>query len=330
MRYKKKRSKKKIIGYSILVVFLLLIGGTVFAYYQLKPENHFSKVPLVSSGDKDSSKTIEKKVKIDDPIFNVLLIGSDQRKGQKIGHSDTMMVVSVDLKNYKYHMLSIPRDSRVYLDGYGYTKLTSAQYILQNDLGAKKGIEVAVGVISDFTGIPINYYVETNYTGLEEIVDALDGINMNVPFDVKLTHSWYPENKNKVIAAGEHSLTGKMVTELVHERYSLSNGEYGRQQLQKEALVGIAKKALSPKTVTKLPELVDSISEFIVETNMSNSDIISIAYAVQNFDPDKQIQYHQLTGQGQTLYDDILKNNNSQIVINEDEMKKIVEEYYIH
>lgn len=329
MTDKKKKDKKKIIWYSFFILFLLLVGGTVSAYNQLKPANHFSNVPIVSSNN-DISKDNTKTVRIEEPIFNVLLIGSDQRKGQNIGHSDTMMVVNVNLKDYQYNILSIPRDSRVYLDGYGYTKLTSVQYILQNDLGAKKGIEAAVGVISNFTGIPINYYVETNYTGLEGIVDTLGGITMNVPFDVTLTHSWYSENANKMISAGKHSFNGKMVTELVHERYSLNNGEYGRQQLQKEALVGIAKKALNPKTITKIPELVRSTSEFVVDTNMSNTDIISFAYAVKNFDPDKQIQYHQLTGEGKTLYDDILKANNSQIVINEEEMKKIVEMYFIN
>lgn len=325
MSAKKKASKKKIFGYSFLIVLLLVVGGVALAYHQLKPENHFTKVPLISN-----DKNQEQKIDINEPIFNILLIGSDQRKGQKIGHSDTMMVINVNLKNYEYHILSIPRDARIHLDGYGYTKLTSAQYILQNDLGAKKGIKAAVGEISNFTGIPINYYIETNYTGLQGIVDTLGGIQMNVPFDVKLTHSWYPENKGKIITAGEHSIDGKMVTELVHERYSLENGEYGRQQLQKEALVGIAKKALSTDTIPKIPGLVDSISEFIVDTNMSKSDIISFAYAAKDFNPNKQIHYHQLKGEGKSLYDDILKANNSQIVINEEEMKKIVDKYFIH
>lgn len=152
MTDKKKKGKKKIIWYSFFILFLLLVGRTVSAYNQLKPANHFSNVPIVSSNN-DISKDNTKSVRIEDPIFNVLLIGSDQRKGQNIGHSDTMMVVNVNLKDYQYNILSIPRDSRVYLDGYGYTKLTSVQYILQNDLGAKKGIEAAVGVISNFTGI---------------------------------------------------------------------------------------------------------------------------------------------------------------------------------
>ncbi|WP_020155846.1 LCP family protein [Caldibacillus debilis] len=326
-RTEKKTKKKRIriIGYSLLAIFLLTLGIGIYAYQHYKPENHFKKVPLISAGDKKANGTVE----IDDPVFNVLLIGSDQRKGQKIGHSDSMMVVHVDLKKHQYHILSIPRDSRVHLDGYGYTKLTSVQYVMQAKHGSKKGIEEAVKAISEFTGIPINYYVETNYWGLEGMVDVLGGIEMNVPFDVRLTHPWYKENQNKVITAGTHTFDGKMVTELVHERYSLANGDYGRQQLQGEVLKAIAKKALSVGNIPKLPKLFDSISDFIVETNMTKSDIISMAYAVKDFDPDTQVHYHQLKGKGQTLYDDVLQANNSQIVIDEKDMKDIVEKYFI-
>lgn len=327
---KKKKSKKKIIGISILTIFILAIGVGVFAYYQLQPKNHFTTVPVVNTTNKESNKNNgEKTVKIKDPIFNVLLIGSDQRKGQKIGHSDSMMIVNVNLKKHEYHILSIPRDSRVYLENYGYTKLTSVQYVSQASKGTKEGIEEAVKAVGNFTGIPINYYVETNFWGLQAMVDALDGIEMNVPFDVKLTHPWYKENNNKVISAGTHSFDGKMVTEIVHERYSLKNGEYGRQQLQQKALIGIARESLHPSNLTKLPKLVDSVSEFLLATNMSKSDIVSLGFAVKDFDPSTQIHYHQLVGEGKKMYDDILKANNSQIVINEQKMKEVVEKYFI-
>lgn len=113
------------------------------------------------------------------------------------------------------------------------------------------------------------------------MVDAVGGIDMNVPFDVKLTHPWYSENKNKVISTGTHALNGKMVAEVVHERYSLKNGEYGRQKLQEEALKGIAKKALSPSNINNLPSLVKSIPDFVIASNMSTSDMLSLGLAAK-------------------------------------------------
>jgi polyisoprenyl-teichoic acid--peptidoglycan teichoic acid transferase len=323
---KKKNRNWKIISFSFLGIVIVIAAGLGFAYYELQPKNHFKSVPVVSSNISTTKKPTAQT--IHDPIFNVLLIGSDQRKGQKAGHSDSMMLIHVDLKNNKFQSVSIPRDTRVHLDGYGYTKLTSVQYIIQSTKGSKQGIEAAVKAVGELTGVPINYYVETNYWGFQSMVNSVGGIDMNVPFDVKLTHPWYKENKEKVITAGSHFFDGKMVTEIVHERYSLKNGEYGRQQLQQEALKGIAKQALSSSNISKLPELVDSIPDFIIATNMSTSDMLSLGLAVKDFDPSKQLVYHQLHGTGQKLYDDILKAKNDQIVIDPQQIKDTLTAYF--
>ncbi len=156
------------------------------------------------------------------------------------------------------------------------------------------------------------------------MVDAVDGIEMNIPFEVKLTHPWYAENKNKVINPGTYSFDGKMVTEVVHERYSLKNGEYGRQKLQEEALKGVAKKALSPSNITNLPSLVKSIDDFVIATNMSTTDMLSLGMAAKDFNPDKQFTYHQIPDEGKKMYDDILKNTNYQLVIDQKKIDEIV------
>lgn len=319
----------KIIGFSLLAVLLLAAGGGVYAYKQLQPENHFKNVPVVNA--KPNKKADSKQnTKVQNGAFNILLIGSDERKGENIGHSDSMMIVHVDLNKKEYHAMSIPRDTRVHLDGYGYTKLTSVQYIKQATEGQQKGVDAAIQAITELTGVNINYYVETNYQGLQGMVDAIGGIEMNVPFDVKLTHPWYPENKDKVINAGTHSADGKMVTELVHERYSLKNGEYDRQRLQEEALVGIAKKTLQPSNVTKLPAFVKQIPNFLIASNMTTADMLSLGMAAKDFDPTKQLQYHQIGGEWKSIYDDILKNNNDQLLMDKEQLKQVVSQYFMN
>lgn len=321
------RRKWKILGFSILGILVLGIAAFGYEYYQLQPKNHFTSVPVVGAKKTASSTTADENVEVKTPVFNVLLIGSDQRKGDKLGHTDSMVLVHVDLNKNKYQAVSIPRDTRVHLDGYGYTKLTSVQYIMQAKHGSQKGVEAAVEAVSEFAGVPINYYVETNYWGLQAMVDAIGGIKMNVPFNVTLTHPWYGENLHKVITAGTHSFDGKMVAEVTHERYSLQNGEYGRQQLQEEALKGIAKKALSPSNITKLPALVKTIPDFVVATNMSTSDMLSLGLSAKNFDPKTQLVYQQIRGNSKMLYDDILKANNYQIVINQEQVKAITDNF---
>ncbi|MBT2733665.1 LCP family protein [Bacillus sp. ISL-7] len=321
---KKNKRKWKIAGFSLLGIILLIVAGLGYEYYKIQPNNHFTTVPVVSSGKTDDSTSTSESVEVKAPVFNLLLIGSDERKGQNVGHSDSMMLVHVDLTKHQYDAISIPRDTRVHLDGYGYTKLTSVQYIMQATKGAQKGVEAAVNAVAELTGTPINYYVETNYGGFQAMVDAVDGIEMSVPFDVKLTHPWYGENKDTVISAGTHSFDGKMVAEVVHERYSLASGEYGRQKLQEEALKGITKKALSPNNITNLPSLVKSIPDFVIATNMSTQDMLSLGLAAKDFDPNTQLEYHQIPGEGKRMYDDILKANNYQLVINQDKIKDLV------
>ncbi|MFD0767754.1 LCP family protein [Bacillus sp. CGMCC 1.60114] len=324
-----KKGKKigKTIGISLLAILIIAGAAGAYAYQKLKPENHFKNVPVVNSDSTKKAKASQN-TKVQNGAFNILLIGSDERKGEKIGHSDSMMIIHVDLNKKEYHAMSIPRDTRVHLDGYGYTKLTSVQYIKQATEGQQQGVDAAIKAITELTGVDINYYVETNYEGLQGMVDAIGGIEMNVPFDVKLTHPWYPENKNKVINAGVHSVDGKMVTELVHERYSLKNGEYDRQRLQEEALVGIAKKVLQPSNVTKLPEFAKQIPNFLIASNMTTSDMLSLGLAVKDFDPAKQLQYHQIGGEWKTMYDDILKNNNDELIMDKAQLEQVVSQYF--
>lgn len=289
---------------------MIAAAAFAFEYNQLQPKNHFKSVPVVN-GEKTNTQN-----NVDNPVFNILLIGSDERPGQNIGHSDTMMLVHADLNKNKYYAVSIPRDSRVHLDGYGYTKLTSVQYIMQAKKGPKQGVEAAVKAVSELTGVPINYYVETNFEGFQSMVDAVGGINMNLPVNVKIG--------SQTMSAGTHFFDGKTVTSIVRERHSLSNGDYGRQQLQLEALKGIAKSALNPSKITNLPSLIKSLPDYIIATNMSNSDMLSLGLAVKDFNPNKQLTYQQLHGVGQKLYDDVLKAKNDQIVINQQEIKEII------
>jgi LCP family protein required for cell wall assembly len=313
--------KWKIMGSSLLGLIVIGAATAGYEYNQLQPKNHFKSIPVVSVSASNTTQTNDRGK---NPVFNILLMGSDERNGQNVGHSDSMILIHMNLNKNEFHAISIPRDTRVYLDGYGYTKLTSVQYVMQSTKGPKAGVEAAVKAISDLTGVPINYYVETNYEGLQSMVDTIGGINMNIPFNVTLTHPWYPEDKNKVINAGNQFLDGKMVTEIVHERYSLPGTDYGRQQLQEEALKGIAKEALSPQNITKLPSLIKSMSNYVVETNMSTSDILSLGLAMKNFDPNQQLTFEQIHGVGENIYDDVLNAKNDEIVIDPQQLKNFV------
>lgn len=349
-----------------LGVLLCVLGAVCFGVYEynaLNPLNHFKNLKAIggqqtsasasaskgssintskstntntsagggnNNASSQTSQTSSKTYKVQKSgVFNVLLIGDDGAPGATATHTDSMLLIHVDLSTHNYQILSIPRDTRVYMNGYGYTKLTTVQFISQANNGKDQGIIDAVKAVSSLTGVPINYYAETNYKGLQYMVDAIGGIQMNVPYNVTFTHPWYKEDKNKVITKGVHRLSGKMVTEIVHERDSLPGTDYGRQQVQEAALVGIANKVMDPMNVTKLPALASSLTKFLVATNMTKSDMVSLALGVKNdFHPKKQIHYHQIKGKSKLIYDDILKANNDEIILDPKKIKSVVSQYF--
>ncbi|MFT8871483.1 MAG: LCP family protein [Sporolactobacillus sp.] len=325
--FKKRKRKFHVFRLVVFLSVIVLLSGVCFAFYEwhrLNPVNHFHHLSTVSNPAGQAYKQ-------SDGTFNVLLIGSDSRPGDKTGHTDSMVLIHANLKKHQYNIFSIPRDARFYMDGIGYTKLTSVQSVYQEKYGTKEGVVRAVKTIAEFTGAPINFYVETNYWGFQDMVDAIGGITMNLPFNVRLTHPWYRQDFGKVFTAGPHALNGQMVTEIVHERYSVPGTDYGRQKLQEAALIGIADKMMQPANAARFPALAKSLSKFLIATNLSTDDMISIGLGVKSdFHPDKQFNYLQLQGKDVVMYDDVLQADNDEVVLPSAQLHDLIKKYFMN
>ncbi|WP_100486072.1 LCP family protein [Sporolactobacillus pectinivorans] len=320
------RKRHRFLRYILVILAVLLIAAascSAYEYYNLRPQHHFNNLPSIG---KTTSKIKERT-----GTFNLLLMGSDARPGDPAGHSDSLLLVHANLNNHTYNILSIPRDTRVYMPGVGYTKLTSVNYMDQLNHGIKQGSTDAVAAISQLTGVPINYFAETNNWGFQDMVDSIGGIDMTLPFDVTLTHPWYPQDKNKTFTAGTHALNGQMVNEIVHERDSVPGTDYGRQQLQEAALIGIAKKVGQPANVTKLPSLLGSVSKYLIATNMTQEDMISAGLSVMShLHLQQQIHYLQIKGTNEVLYDDMLKSDNDEVVLDPSQLQSLAKKYFMN
>ncbi|MFC6603161.1 hypothetical protein ACFQDF_19110 [Ectobacillus funiculus] len=111
---RRKRNKRKIIGYSVGVLAIILFAITGFVYKQLQPQNHFKEVPVVSKTSNNTQSQYG--------VFNVLLIGSDERKGQNVGHSDSMMLSC----GFKYESISGNKHTTRYQSAFGWLWLYKA------------------------------------------------------------------------------------------------------------------------------------------------------------------------------------------------------------
>jgi len=215
---------------------------------------------------------------VSDPLknerLNVLLLGIDARQGETMARTDSIILASVDQKSKQMVLLSIPRDTRVNIPGYGYDKINSASVY--------GGPELTMKVASELLGISIKYYVLVNFNGFKDIVDALGGVTMDVEQDMR---HWddtdggaYEINLKK----GVQRLDGEKALQYVRYR-NYAMGDIERTQHQQKFLVALAKEVLQPATIAKLPKLVPEINRYI-KTNLSMGHLYTLASAARELE----------------------------------------------
>ena len=111
-------------------------------------------------------------IKADENITNIALFGLDPRDGDTQSHSDCTMIVSVDNTRGKIKLISLMRDSLVAIDGYGMDKLNAAYWA--------GGPSLAIRTLNENFGTDITEYIAVNFEQLVEIIDALDGVEIDV------------------------------------------------------------------------------------------------------------------------------------------------------
>ena len=202
--------------------------------------------------------------------INMLFMGIDDRENKSNTRSDTMIVVSIDPKEKKMVMVSIPRDTRV-KDALGRSDRI-------NSINYTKGPEAACKVVSDLMGVPVNYYVITNFAGFGKIVDILGGVDLDVETDMYHWDVSYIIDLKK----GYQHLNGDQALQYVRYRGG-PTADIGRTQRQQKFIKALAKQMFQAKTVLRLPELVPEISKN-VKTNIPVSDMPYLAKLAQSID----------------------------------------------
>ncbi|WP_239256474.1 LCP family glycopolymer transferase [Listeria ilorinensis] len=273
--------------FKILGVVLLGIGfafgGLVIKYY-LSLESTMDKIntPLKS----DASVKADKEKLNDKKPFSILLIGTDAREDEENGRSDTLILVTVNKQKNTVEMLSIPRDTEVtYSDG-DIGKI-NASYSTDGAQGSVDAVE------SLMDGIPIDYFVSINMNGFKDLVDAVGGIT--VTNEVDLTEV------NPKFKKGEIELNGTEALQYVRIRHEDPRGDFGRQDRQKDVIVGICDKvAKSTAGITNFSKIMDAVGDN-VQTNLSLDDITVIA---KNYASvlDGTINDLELEGEDQMVY----------------------------
>jgi LCP family protein required for cell wall assembly len=202
--------------------------------------------------------------------FNILLLGADFRKGDPSIRTDSMIIARVDPQQKKVWMLSIPRDTKVLIPGHGYQKINAAY--------AFGGAPLAIQVVKDFTGLPIEHYMGVNFLGFENAVKQLGGVWVNVPKAINdpAAASQSVHQRASKIPAGYQWLDGEHALTFVRTRHGFADqdiGRMGNQQIFFKALADQISKTTDPG---KLVRVVNAIAPYI-QTDMSLMDMMKSA-----------------------------------------------------
>lgn len=242
-------------------------------------EGFEDKIRIIKTFELKIPSVEANRAKVTKEPFHVLVLGTD--KTGKISRGDALsdvnMVATINPIKKQILITSIPRDYYVdlYSEGtnYGKDKLTHS---------AKKGTQCTVATIENILGIDINYYAKFNFTSFMNVVDALGGIEVDIPKyavfgndEGVFTTKKGNHGNGYTLKPGVTEMDGDKALAFVRERKSFKSGDNVRNANQMIMLKAIVKKCCSPAIITKIDGVLNSLSESFT-TNMPESDIKSL------------------------------------------------------
>lgn len=197
---------------------------------------------------------------------HVMILGVDQR-ADDVGRSDTLMVATLDTESGKGALLSVPRDTRLAIDGHGYDKANHAY--------AFGGHALSMSAVEKLLGVPMDHYIIVNTSAFERIIDAIGGVDINVEKRMHYEDPW-DDNGGLVIDLypGEQHMDGKKAIQYV--RYRDGEGDIGRIGRQQKFMKAVLAKVISPEILPRLPKLIEEVSS-AVKTDMSLTEMLDFA-----------------------------------------------------
>ncbi len=199
---------------------------------------------------------------------NILLMGVDSRQSNdgEVPRSDTMLVASLDPVKKTIHLFSILRDTYVDIPGHDQNRINSA---------ITHGPATAMQTVSDLLGIPVQYYVYTDFQGFIKLVDAVGGIDFNVEKDMHYVSAADKHEYDIDLKAGMQHLDGKTALEYVRFRHDAMS-DFARTERQRAFLTAVGDKLKSTTSIMNLPEILQQVNPYI-DTNLSVDDLWKLA-----------------------------------------------------
>ncbi|WP_026694336.1 LCP family protein [Peribacillus kribbensis] len=286
--YRKKRKRKRLVSFILVPILMMALAGTGYAAFLYnKAENVFGKTyhSIGKSSKRDTAVNPEK------DNISLLFIGIDDSEKRHLKgntRSDALMLATFNTKKKTIKLVSIPRDSYVHIPANNtYTKITHAHAI--------GGTKATVDTVEELMHVPVDYYVKMNFNAFMDVVDALNGIKVDVPYEMYEQDS--KDHKNAIhLQKGMQTLNGEEALAFVRTRHKDSDIYRGKRQQQ--AIEAIAHKATSVGAVSKYTKVIEAIGDNM-STNLTFSEMKSfVDYVLSS----KGLQVQSLSLKGSDEY----------------------------
>lgn len=260
---------------------VILVG--VFVYMGVD----FSKAGKANSNTENTAGVVE----TDGGKINVLVMGVDV-DGLR---TDAMMLASYDTASNEVNLLSIPRDTRMFI-GNRYQKINAAHAYIDSS-GNIGGAEASIEAVNRLTGIPINYYIEFTFDGIAQLIDDLGPVTFTIPDlygdGVGMVYDDPVQSLHINLPPGTYDLDGAQVVQLLRYRKGnkdpetgiqkgYANGDRDRISIQQDFLKALTDQKLNATLILKIPAMFQHLTD-LIKTNLTVSDIIKYSQYLTNF-----------------------------------------------
>ena len=278
----KKRRKWPFVVLAVVLVLLLAAGGVAFAgVVYMNSLND----KLQNNIDDELKATLSSEALQPGDPFYCLIMGTDsseeRRESGAYGdtfRSDSMILARIDPRQKTVALVSIERDTYVNIEGYGPNKLNAS--------AAFGGAPLVVSTVSTFAGVPISHYASIDFDGFKDVVDALGGIEVDVPREID------DADAGGHVDAGQQTLNGDQALILcrarnAYEEAGYSGGDFYRAANQRMVIGAIAKKLMESDPATMATSIA-TLCDYVT-TDMSVTDIVSVANSMRGIDTENNI-----------------------------------------
>lgn len=280
---KQKSPMKKSLIWILSILFLIAMIAIIYMVAKIYITGDKIHNPLNRSHSELRNGKVD--LRRGDP-FTIALFGVDsnaERKNENDGErSDSIMILSINPKNKKTEIVSIPRDTQADIVGRGTTEKINHAY-------AYGGPNMAVKSLEKLMNVPIDHYATIDMDGLHEMIDSIGGVDV-------VSNGTFTVNGKQFVKGQSTHVDGDEAMEFIRSRKEEgAGGDFGRQERQQLVLQAMAKKMTQPSAVTHFNSLLSQIQKNVT-TDLTIKDLITIRNNYKN--ANQNVNRHQLDGEG--------------------------------